>query len=360
MKILDRYLILQFVQTVFFGLLAFTLIFVVIDMMENLDDFIDQNVEFFIIVKYYIYFIPDIVKLMTPVSVLFAGLFTTGRMANLNEITAIKSSGISMYRFMFPLIIVTVLISMISIYFGGYVVPQANKSKAEIEVNYLKKGISFAGSNIFFQDAKTRIVNISFFDQSNLTAVRTSIQYFNANDLTKMERRLDAQRLTYDTLINKWVAIDGTDRRFNNISESIEYFQRKEIPGLNFSPSELEFKQQKPDQMNLTELKKLIDDKIKAGNDPTSIMIDYYSRFSFGMASFVSVLFALPLSANKRRSGLALQFGINILITFIYLGLMKIFEAFGKNGAMNPVLTAWIVNIIFIAGAIVNIFKVKQ
>jgi hypothetical protein len=67
-----------------------------------------------------------------------------------------------------------------------------------------------------------------------------------------MERRLDAQRLTYDTLINKWVAIDGTDRRFNNISESIEYFQRKEVPGLNFSPSELEFKQQKPDQMNLT------------------------------------------------------------------------------------------------------------
>lgn len=360
MKILDRYLIKQFIQTILFGILAFTLIFVVIDMMENLDDFIDQEVEFFIILKYYLYFIPEIVKLMTPVSVLFAGLFTTGRMANLNEITAIKSSGISMYRYMYPMIIVTIIVSLFSIYFGGYIVPKANKYKVEIEVNYLKKGISFAGSNIFFQDSRSRIVNISFFDQSNLTAVRVSVQEFKPDDLTKMERRLDAQRLTYDTLINKWIAIDGSERQFNNISEKIEYFGRKELPDLNFSPTDLEFKQQKPEQMNLTELKKLIDDKIKAGNDPTSILIDYYSRFSFGMASLVSILFALPLSANKRRSGLALQFGINILITFIYLGLMKIFEAFGKNGAMNPLLTAWIVNILFTAGAIVNIFRIKQ
>jgi len=359
-KILDRYLIKQFVQTILFGILAFTLIFVVIDMMENLDDFIDQEVEFFVIFMYYIYFIPEIVKLMTPVSVLFAGLFTTGRMANLNEITAIKSSGISMYRFMYPIIIVTIFISALSIYFGGFIVPKANKYKVEIEVNYLKKGISFAGSNIFFQDSRSRIVNISFFDQSNLTAVRVSVQEFNPDDLTKMHRRLDAQRLTYDTLINKWIAIEGIDREFNNISEKIEYFGRKELPNLNFLPSDLQFKQQKPEQMNLTELKKLIDDKIKSGNDPTSILIDYYSRFSFGMASFVSILFALPLSANKRKSGLALQFGINILITFIYLGLMKIFEAFGKNGAMNPLLTAWIVNILFTAGAIVNIFRIKQ
>jgi len=44
MKIIDKYLIKQFLQTLFFGLIAFTLIFVVIDMMENLDDFIDQDV----------------------------------------------------------------------------------------------------------------------------------------------------------------------------------------------------------------------------------------------------------------------------------------------------------------------------
>ena len=216
MTILDRYLIKQFVQTIVFGLAAFTLIFVVIDMMENLDDFIDQNINFFTIVKYYLYFIPEIIRLITPVAVLFAGLFTTGKMANLNEITAIKSGGVSMYRFMAPIVIVTFFISLFSVYFGGYIVPQANKWKLEIEVNQLKKGMTFAGSNFFFQDAPNRIINISYFDNNNSSALRVSIQEYSANNLTKMSRRIDAGRLNFDSLSGSWIALDGTDRIFKD------------------------------------------------------------------------------------------------------------------------------------------------
>ena len=92
MKILDRYLVKQFMQTILFGLLAFTLIFVVIDMMENLDDFLDQNVPTSLILQYYFVFIPEMVRLMTPIAVLLASLFTAGKMANQNELTAIKAS----------------------------------------------------------------------------------------------------------------------------------------------------------------------------------------------------------------------------------------------------------------------------
>jgi len=360
MTILDRYLIKQFIQTIIFGLAAFTLIFVVIDMMENLDDFIDQNVKFFTIFKYYLYFIPEIIRLITPVAVLFAGLFTTGKMANLNEITAIKSSGISMYRFMTPIVIVTIFISLFSVYFGGYVVPEANKLKQEIEVNQLKKGITFAGSNFFFQDSPNRIINISYFDNNNLNALRVSIQQYRSDQPTKMSRRVDANRLNFDTLSNSWIAYEGTDRIFRDTTETFEYFTSKKMPEINFRPDDLEFKQKKPEQMNLSELNRLINDQIKAGMDPKSMIIDFHSRFAFALASLVSILFGLPISANKRKSGLALQFGINILITFIYLGLMKIFEAFGKNGAMDPILTAYIVNIVFFVAAIFNISKIKQ
>jgi len=110
MKILDRYLIKQFLLTIIFGLLAFTLIFVVIDMMENLDDFIDQNVSMDIILNYYLVFSPEIIKLITPVAVLFAALFTAGKAANLSEITAIKASGVSLFRFMIPFLITTLFV----------------------------------------------------------------------------------------------------------------------------------------------------------------------------------------------------------------------------------------------------------
>ena len=165
MKILDKYLIKQFLQTILFGILAFSLLFVVIDIMENLDDFIDQNVPYQVIFHYYLVFLPDMIKLMTPVAVLFGALFTVGKASNLSELTAIKSSGVSYYRFMAPFLITTLFISMLSIYFAGYIVPMANKTKINIEMTYLKRGFVYTGSNLFFQDNRTRIVNISYFDE---------------------------------------------------------------------------------------------------------------------------------------------------------------------------------------------------
>lgn len=360
MLILDRYLVKQFLQTLLFGLLAFTLIFVVIDMMENLDDFIDKDLPFTLVLQYYLVFTPEIIKLMTPVAVLFGCLFTTGRMVNLNELTSIKASGVSMYRFMTPFFIVTIIICLISIFFGGYVVPQANKSKLHIENHYLHKRLEFNNSNLFFQDAKNRIVNISFYDERNLQAVRVGIQEFNPNDLTRMTYRLDAERIVFDTVKKRWIAFNGSEKEFKGKGEIVAFFREKEIMNLNFLPDDLSFKQQKPQQMNLEELRKLIDERKKSGNDPTRIEIEYHARYSFAMASLVCVLFGLPFSANKRRGGLALQFGINVLLTFLYLGFTQIFQAFGKNGSLNPLLTAWLTNILFLVAASINIFRVKQ
>ena len=108
-------------------------------MMENLDDFIDQNVRGPIILQYYLVFIPEIIRLMLPVAVLLAALFTVGKMSNLNELTAMKSSGMSIYRFILPFLFIGFMIALLSIYFGGYIVPYANKTKVYIEQNYMKK-----------------------------------------------------------------------------------------------------------------------------------------------------------------------------------------------------------------------------
>ncbi|MBZ0198275.1 MAG: LptF/LptG family permease [Ignavibacteriaceae bacterium] len=360
MKLIDKYLIKQFVQTILFGLIAFTLIFVVIDMMENLDDFIDLNVPFQIILHYYIVFSPEIIKLMLPVAVLFAALFTAGKASNLSELTAIKASGVSMYRFMLPFLITTFFISLFSIYFTGYLVPMANKTKIGIEMEYLKRGFIYSGSNIFFQDSRNRIVNISYFDNSRNQATRVSIQEFDKQDLTKMIKRIDANLLAFDSTSNKWVAKNGVKRIFKGNDEDAFYFTTLTIDNLNFTPQELLSKQTKPEEMNLNELKKLIDAQRQAGNSANSTLIEYYSRFSFPVTSLIVVLFGLPISANKRKGGLAVQVGISILVTFIYLVFMKISQAFGKNGALDPLLTAWLANIVFLAAALINLPRIRQ
>jgi lipopolysaccharide export system permease protein len=358
-KILDRYLIKQFLQTILFGLLAFTLIFVVIDAMENLDDFIDQSVPTIKILQYYFVFAPEIIRLMTPVSVLFAALFTAGKAANLSELTAIKASGVSLFRFMLPFIVTTFLISLFSIYFGGYLVPMANKTKINIEQVYLKKNLSFAESNIYFQDSKIRIISISYFDSDRNRANRISIQDFSPDDLTTMMRRIDAVSLQYDSTKNKWIAENGVERIFYPNRQEAKYFSQLEINDLNFLPEDLTKKQRKTSEMNLAELRELINSQLRAGNDPTSTLIEYHSRFAFAATNLIVVLFGLPISTNKRKGGLAVQVGINILVTFIYLVFMKISQAFGKNGALDPILTAWFANIIFLIAAVYNLFRAR-
>src|SRR5690606_19092774 len=214
MKIIDKYLVKQFLQTIGFGLLGFTIIFIVIDAMENLDDFIDQTVPALTDLHYYVVFSPEIIRLITPVAVLFAALFTAGKAASLSELTAIKASGVSLFRFMLPFLITTFFVSIFSIYFSGFVVPMANKTKLNIEQESLKKNLSFSGSNIFFQDSKQRIVSISFFDNNSNRANRVSIQDYDQNDLKKMTSRIDAVTLQYDSLKKSWMATNGIKREF--------------------------------------------------------------------------------------------------------------------------------------------------
>lgn len=360
MKIIDKYLIKQFLQTIAFGLLGFTVIFIVIDAMENLDDFIDQNVPVLNIIHYYIVFSPDIIRLMTPVGVLFAALFTAGKAANSSELTAIKASGVSLFRFMLPFLITTFFISLFSIYFSGYVVPMANKTKLNIEQQYLKKNINFSGTNIYFQDSKQRIVSISFFDNNSNTANRVSIQDFNPANPVQMLSRIDAISLKYDSLKHIWIANNGIKRVFSGKKQSAEYFNNLEISNLNFSPADLLKKQTRPSEMNLSELTDLINSQKSAGNDPTSTLIEYHSRIAFAMTSVIVVLFGLPISANKRKGGVASQVGLNILVTFLYLVFMKVSQAFGKNGALNPILTAWFANFLFMAAAAINLWRARQ
>jgi lipopolysaccharide export system permease protein len=112
--------------------------------------------------------------------------------------------------------------------------------------------------------------------------------------------------------------------------------------------------------MTLTELRQLAKEELEAGNDPTRVEIEFHSRIAFAFASIITVLFGLPISTNKRKGGLALQFGINLLITFTYLVFISISQAFGKNGVMSPVLTGWFANMVFFAAAIINIARTPK
>ena len=360
MKIIDIYLVKQFLLTMLFSLLTFLAIFIVIDLMEHIDEFIDYEVPLSIILKYYVVFLPQMIRYMTPIAVLLAALFVTGKMSDQNELTALKSSGMSLYRYMAPFIVTTILISLFSVYFGGFVAPLSNKIKVGIERDYMDWGTIKSGNNIFFQDSKTRIVTIASYNVHTERANIISIQDYDANQLTKMVRRIDAHKMKFDTSSSAWILSNGIKRIFGDTSQTAAEFDTLEITDLHFTPNDVIKKQIKNEEMTLTELQELADDHLKTGNNPRRPQIEYHSIIAFAFASVITVLFGLPLSSSKRKGGLALQVGINLVITFSYLVFMSISQAFGKNGVMSPILTAWFANGVFFVAAMVNIARAQK
>jgi lipopolysaccharide export system permease protein len=359
--IIDRYILRQFILTALFALLAFMVIFVVVDMMENLDDFLDRSAGIGIIGTYYLYFLPEIIKLMIPVAMLLSALFTTGRLSTFNELTTLKSSGMSLYRFMAPLLILALLVSGVSIYFNGWIVPFANKKKFELGRTYFQKNIEFVSkNNIYIQDSPTRILSIGTFDEGRSVAYRVSLQDFDPKDPTVVLARYDASEMRWDPGQLTWTLYNGTERRFDRGKESMRPFTARPLEPLNFSADDIRKKQEKPDEMDYPGLSQFIENQRRAGQDVARWLVDFYGKTAFPFASLIVVLFGIPFSSVKRRSGLGVEFGIALAVCFIYMIFLKVSQAFGYNGDLDPLLTAWLANIIFLVAGIYNLIRVPK
>lgn len=361
-KQIDRYIIIQFVKNFLFALLCFILIFILVNLFENLDKFIDNKLPFTAVLTYYLYFIPEIVRLITPIAALLATLFTAGRMVNFNETIAIKNAGVSLVRFMMPFLAMGVLITAGALYFNNWIVPEANKKLFFIERNSLGKNKTVAGLNrLYFQDTKNQLILIDQFRETDMTALKVSIQLYDADSLNHMVKRLDAEQMKWDG--KAWQLVNASERTFKDSSETLVTY--KEIPvadvqgfnKVNLVPSQITRRQLKPDEMNYGELEEFIVSLKKGGQDTDRQMVDFYSKISFSFSSIIVIIFGISISTgSKRRKGLALQFGISILVSFIYLGFVKISQSFGYNGDLNPLFTAWLANIVFAGFGMINLY----
>ena len=361
MKKFDIYTVRQFIVTALFSLGAFTAIFLVVDLMENLDDFLDKAAPAGIILTYYIYFMPEIVKLMLPVSVLLSALFTTGRLSSHNELIALKSGGVSLYRFMAPFLLLAVALSAFAIWFNGWVVPATNQKKFAIARSYFHKYLEYTSkSNIFIQDSRDRILTIGIYDDMRSTALRVSIQEFDPADPSLMTARYDAFEMRWNAEARNWTLMAGTERRFTAGGEVQSEFREKTLSAMNFSPDDVRKKQQKPDEMDYNDLGAFIAHQQRTGQDVSRWLVDYYGKIAFPFANLIVVIFGIPFAAVRRRGGLGVEFGIALAICFLYMIFLKVSQAFGYNGDMDPLLTAWLANLIFLLGGGVTLWYVPK
>ncbi|HWF45134.1 MAG TPA: LptF/LptG family permease [Candidatus Kapabacteria bacterium] len=364
LKLLDRYVLRQFFLATLVSIVGFIVIYIAVDLMEKLDKFLDKQVPFTIVVEYYINFTPQIIALILPVGLLLGSLFATGRMSVQNEIVAMRSAGISLYRLMAPFVIASAIISVGSIYFDGWVLPKANARVEEIIRDYVKEDlISNSEFNMYLQDSPTTIVSMSDYSLGQARANRVSVEDFDPRDVTRLVSRIDASLMMWDSTKREWYLQGATERRFAS-DTSAEIVQKltpqQSYMHFTFTPAELHERLLKMDEMTNSELARRIDQKRRSGQDVAQDLVDYSSRYAMAFTSLIVVLFGVPFASRKKRGGLSFEFSIAIAIAFVFLTFTKISQTFGYTGQVPPLLTAWLADGLFLLGATIVIWKAQK
>jgi lipopolysaccharide export system permease protein len=347
-RILDRYIASRFLRALFFSLLVFLAIFIIVDLVEHLDEFIDARAERSQVVRYYANYVPYIFVLMLPVSMLLATLFSVGTLSKQNELLAMKASGISLYRFAQPLLILGFLISLLTMVFGEIVVPKTNQARSEI------KNVEIPGRraeqktfvyNLYRQGAEGRIFRFERYDLTETFGFGVLVQNFNGHTLTSVIRA-DRMRLRD----GHWVLEQGEERRFVGVdSVVVTPFAELTRPDWPEKPETFAQREKDPENMGFYELEKLARAKERSGADATEERVALQLKIAFPFSCLIMVLLGVPIASAPKRAGFALSFGITFGIAFVYFTFTDVLQALGTAGKISPYAAAWTMNLAFLA-----------
>ena len=129
MRILDRYLLREFILFLALGLIGFIVIFIVVDLIEKMDVFLDHRAPFLLVGEYFINLAPDVVVKMLPVALLLATFLALGQLNKFGELTAMRAGGLSLVRILLPVFAVAAGCVALSLVLGEYVVPAATRAR---------------------------------------------------------------------------------------------------------------------------------------------------------------------------------------------------------------------------------------
>jgi lipopolysaccharide export system permease protein len=353
LRVFDRYVLRTFIRYLLFSAMAAALIFIVVDLIEHLDTFIDKKVPYWIVVEYYALFLPYIFYLVLPVATLLASLFTIGGLSRSHELTAMKASGIGLYRPFLHLLAAGILLSGINFFFGETLVPYTNKLNKDL-YRYRVKGMTAdqveRQGKFYLRNRPGEMVHLDHFDSQLSTIYELDWERFSGVNL---KERINARMAIWKD--SAWWVENGQRWVFYNDSTALQPLKNQRFTDLGFQPADLAKVQTTPEEMGYWQLRRYVLRTRDLGGDPQRWEVDLAFKTSMPFTCAIVVLLGA-----YRRSGLVLSVGIGLLISFIFFALQQVGRIAGYNAQMQPYSAAWLGNAVFILVGILLYARVRK
>ena len=358
--ILDQYVVRDFLFYLLLIQATFIVLFLVFTLFERVGDILRNHVALATVGEYLIDIVPSTIYLLLFMSVLVAVLVTFGLMSRSNEVTAMKATGVSIYRVVIPVIVIAAVLAAGLFVFDEAYLPRINR-RQETLLNRIKgkppQTYLQPGRKWIFGDHHD-VYYYQAFDADRPTFGNVTVFEFDPQNFS-VTRRVFSARAHWEQDLNKWVFEHGWERRFNGAAiEEFRPFDVATFAELNEAPSYFRKEVRQSQEMSYSELKRYIQELQQSGFDVVRLRVQLQKKLAFPLITLVMAVLAIPFSLASSRRGALTGVATAIAIAVVYWLTSGLFEAMGNVSQLPPLLAAWTPDLLFAIGGGYLLLKV--
>lgn len=335
--------------------------------LQLMDLMINKGVDIIDISRLVLYLLPPFLLITVPISLLISILIGVGRLSADNEITTLKSAGISIYRIMLPIMGVSILMAVLTTLIGLYFVPYGNTATRDILYAIAKQKASIGiKEKVFNDDFKGLVL---YADKIPIHGDYMEGVFISDNRLAKDPTTIIAEK---GYLVSNPASMKVTLRLKNGSTHSVDS-NLKTYKRMDFNSYDVNLdlsspiekgrtgSDKKPKEMNIQELLERTKQLDSVSTIKRELIIEINKKFSIPLSCIVFAILGLPLSIGQVRSGKSRGFIIGLLVIMVYYVLQLGGEGLGEAGKISPVIGTWAPNVILgTIGLVLFIMAVKE
>jgi LPS export ABC transporter permease LptG/LPS export ABC transporter permease LptF len=353
-RILDEYVLREFLGTFLLVLAGFVLLMLAFTFFELIGDILRNHVSLTLIGAYLINLTPDMLYQITPLAVLIAVLVTFGVLNRNSEIVAMKATGISLYRLVIPILSIAAILAVSLFLFDQFYLPQANRRQEALH-NIIKgrppQTVLRPEQNWIFGQAHPgepgRIFYYQFFDPQRNEFANLSIFEFNPSTFA-LSRRIFAARAVWDEKTGAWLFLNGWQRDIAgaNVTEYHE-FKQASFPEIHEDPGYFKKENLQAQEMNFGQLDSYIRDLRQSGFDTMRLRVELWHKLAYPLITIVMAVLAIPFALSMGRRGSLTGIAVAVAVALTYWVVDGLFGAMGNVNYLPAALAAWSSDLLF-------------
>ena len=351
MRVLDKMVAKSFARLFLISIFATPPLFILGDVTENLDRYLDRGLTGAHVALAYFWMLPLYIQWSFPIAALVAAVFTVHNLTLHHEVVAAKAGGISFHRLIAPVLVGGGVLTVVALGLAA-LAPRTYRIANDILQNQPPRSWR---TDFVYQtdDGLALAVNRLTLEDGRMVGVVAQRKGKDGRPRMHLEAR-DANYQAGEG----WTLGEGSLRLLEG-PDTLRAFQFSSlrIPGLKESPPDLLEEPREEEEMTYTDLGRLARVIERSGGQANKLLVKRGQKISLPVATLIIILLGAPLATSTQRGGAAYGIGVSMGCTMLYLLLLKISAGFGAGNALPPLWAAWLPNVVF---AVAGLFLLRR